>query len=211
MTIWIPGEVRAGVDMRRHAPATLRNRDAIADVLRNELPSDGMVLEIASGSGEHCVHFAVAFPHLNWQPTDPDPAALASIAAWREEAGLSNLHPPLQLDATSPDWPVEAADAILCSNMVHISSWEATVGLFTQGAKLLHKGAPLILYGPYFRKNHEAAPGNLAFDESLRARNAEWGVRWLEDVTELAEGQGFVSKAVHDMPANNLTLVYRRT
>ncbi|CAM8667640.1 DUF938 domain-containing protein [Sphingobium cupriresistens] len=94
--------------------------------------------------------------------------------------------------------------------MVHISSWNATVGLFTQGARLLQKGAPLILYGPYFRKDHPTAPSNLAFDESLRARNAEWGVRWLEDVTELVEGQGFVLERVHEMPANNLTVVYRR-
>lgn len=208
MTLWVPGEAGAAGE-RRHAPATLRNRDAIVTILRDALPSSGLVLEVASGSGEHAVHFAVAFPHLDWQPTDADPAALASIAAWRAEASLPNLRPPLQLDA-SADWPIAQADAILCINMIHISSWNATVGLFTQGAKLLQKGAPLILYGPYFRKDHPIAPSNLAFDESLRARNAEWGVRWLEDVTELVERQGLALEKVHEMPANNLTLVFRR-
>jgi hypothetical protein len=197
-------------DPRRHAPATLRNRDPIADVLRGALPETGLILEVASGSGEHVIHFARAFPRLDWQPTDPDGDALGSIAAWAGEAGLANILPPLMLDATVQDWPVAQAQAILCINMVHISSWNATVGLFTQGARLLHKGAPLILYGPYFRKDHPTAPSNLAFDEGLRARNAVWGVRWLEDVTELAETKGFVLETVRAMPANNLTLVYRR-
>ncbi|WP_150295544.1 DUF938 domain-containing protein [Sphingobium estronivorans] len=205
---WEPGSgpVDAG---KRHAPATERNRDAILAVLREALPPSGLMLEVASGSGEHAIHFAAAFPDLDWQPSDPDPVALASIAAWRDEAGLANLRPPIRLDAAAP-WPVTRADAILCINMVHISSWNATVGLFTQSAKLLQKGAPLILYGPYFRNDHPTAPSNLAFDESLRSRNAEWGVRWLEDVTELAEAEGFVVTAVHEMPANNLTVVYRR-
>ncbi|CCW16100.1 SAM-dependent methyltransferases [Sphingobium indicum BiD32] len=208
MTLWVPGEA-GGEAHKRHAPATLRNRDAILTILRDALPSAGLVLEVASGSGEHAIHFAAALPALDWQPSDPDPAALASIAAWRAEAGLPNLRPPLLLDAAG-DWPIDRADAILCINMVHISSWNATVGLFTQGARLLQKGTPLILYGPYFRKDHPTAPSNLAFDESLRARNAEWGIRWLEDVNELAERQGFAVEAVHEMPANNLTVVYRR-
>ena len=199
-----------GEGAKRHAPATLRNRDAIAAVLADWLPPNGMVLEVASGSGEHIVHFAVTFPALDWQPSDPDPDALMSIAAWSAEAGRANVAPPLRLDAVSPDWPLAAAGAVLCINMVHISPWEATVGLFTQGAKLLHKGAPLILYGPYFRKDHPTAPSNLAFDESLRARNAEWGVRWLEDVTELAETKSFALEEVREMPANNLMLLYRR-
>lgn len=208
MTPWVPGEA-GGEAQKRHAPATLRNRDAILTILRDALPPSGLVLEVASGSGEHIIHFAAALPALDWQPSDPDMAALASIAAWRAEADLSNLHEPIRLDAAG-DWPVDRADAILCINMVHISSWNATVGLFTQGARLLQKGAPLTLYGPYFRKDHPTAPSNLAFDESLRARNAEWGVRWLEDVNELAERQGFAVEAVHEMPANNLTVVYRR-
>lgn len=214
MTAWVPGEVGAagqGRDARRRAPATARNRDAILAVLRDVLPQAGLVLEVASGSGEHVVHFAGALPALQWQPTDPDPTAIASIAAWAAHANLPNIRPPLMLDASSPGWPVQAADAILCINMTHISQWAATVGLFTQGARLLPKGAPLILYGPYFREGCEAAPSNMAFDESLRARNAEWGVRRLEQVTQLAEGHGFALEGVHEMPANNLTLVYRRT
>ena len=205
---WTPGE--GGSADKRHAPATLRNRDAIAEVLADWLPASGTVLEVASGSGEHVVHFAAAFPAFDWQPSDPDPAGLTSIAAYSAEAGLSNIAAPLSLDAAACGWPIDRADAILCINMVHISPWAATIGLFTQGAKLLRKEAPLILYGPYFRKDHAAAPSNLAFDENLRARNAEWGVRWLEDVTALAETKGFALAEVRDMPANNLMLLYRR-
>lgn len=204
---WMPSD--GGSDAKRHAPATLRNRDAIAAVLAEWLPATGTVLEVASGSGEHIVHFAATFPALDWQPSDPDPAGLVSIAAWCGEAGLAKIAPPLALDASAGEWPIEYADAILCINMVHISEWAATVGLFIGSAKLLHKGAPLILYGPYFRKDHPTAPSNLAFDESLRARNAEWGIRWLEDATELAEAKGFALAEAREMPANNLMLLYR--
>ncbi len=205
---WMPSD--GGSDAKRHAPATLRNRDAIAAVLAEWLPAAGTVLEVASGSGEHIVHFAATFPALDWQPSDPDPAGLVSIAAWCADAGLVNIAPPLALDASTGEWPIAHADAMLCINMVHISEWAATVGLFTQGAKILQKGAPLILYGPYFRKDHPTAPSNLAFDESLRARNLEWGVRWLEDVGELAESEGFALDEVRVMPANNLMLLCRR-
>ncbi len=205
---WMPGDGDPAA--KRHAPATLRNRDAIAAVLADWLPETGTVLEVASGSGEHVVHFAAAFPHLEWQPSDPDPAGLISIAAYRAEAGLANIAPPRALDASAPEWPIDRVDAVLCINMVHISQWAATVGLFTQSAKLLQKGAPLILYGPYFRKDHPTAPSNSAFDDSLRARNAEWGVRWLEDVTELAEAKGFALAEIQEMPANNLMLLYLR-
>ena len=205
---WTPSD--GGEGDKRHAPATLRNRDTIAAVLGDWLPASGTVLEVASGSGEHAVHFAAAFPKLDWQPSDPDPAALASIAAWSAEAGLPNIAAPLHLDASAPDWPLGHVDALLCINMVHISPWAATVGLFTQGSKLLKKGAPLILYGPFFRRDHPTAPSNVAFDESLRARNAEWGVRWLEDVTELAEAKGIELAQVREMPANNLMVLYRR-
>lgn len=205
---WTPGE--GGSADKRHAPATVRNRDAIAEVLADWLPASGTVLEVASGSGEHVVHFAAAFPGLDWQPSDPDPAGLTSIAAYRAEAGLANIAPPLAVDAAARDWPVDQAAAIMCINMIHISPWEAALGLFAGAARLLPTGAPLILYGPYFRKDYEAAPSNLAFDESLCARNAEWGIRGLEDVTELAEAKGFALAAVQDMPTNNLMLLYRR-
>lgn len=204
----MPGDGDPGE--RRHAPATARNRDAIAAVLADWLPSAGTVLEIASGSGEHVVHFAAVFPHLDWQPSDPDPAGLASIVAWRGEAGLTNVASPLALDASAAEWPASRADAILCINMVHISPWDATVGLFAGSSRLLRKGAPLILYGPYFRKDQPTAPSNLAFDENLRARNAKWGIRWLEVVAELAATKGLALTEVREMPANNLMILYRR-
>ncbi|PBN43146.1 DUF938 domain-containing protein [Sphingobium sp. D43FB] len=209
MTVWIPGEAD-GEAYKRHAPATLRNRDAILAVLRAALPSTGRVLEVASGSGEHAVHFAAALPALDWQPSDPDPAALASIEAWRAEAGLPNLRAPILLDAAA-DWPIDRADAILCINMTHISPWDATVGLFTQGARLLPKGAPLVLYGPYFQADVAPAASNVEFDASLRARDPRWGIRALEDVGALATAQGFALDRVQAMPANNLTLIFRRS
>lgn len=197
-------------DARRHAPATERNREPIAAILHDVLPASGTVLEVASGTGEHAIHFARGFPALTWQPSDPDPAALASIRAWAEAARLPNLRPPLLLDAAAPAWPVDRADAMLCINMVHISPWEATVGLLRQSAKLLPVGGPLILYGPYIQQGVETAPSNLAFDESLRARDSRWGLRPLEEVVALAQSLGLDLEAVHSMPANNLAVVLRR-
>lgn len=199
-----------GPDPRRHAPATLRNRDAIAAVLRDELPDAGLVLEVASGSGEHVVHFAVTFPALDWQPSDPDLAALASIAALRGDANLPNLRTPLLIDAAGADWPIDAADAILCINMVHISPWAATLGLLARGAQLLAPGAPLILYGPYVEDDVPTAPSNLAFDRSLKDRNPQWGLRTLTDVDRAAVDVGLERTRRVAMPANNLMLVYRR-
>ena len=178
-------------------------------MLADLLPERGLVLEIASGTGEHALHFARTFPQLDWQPSDPDPAAIASIRAWAETARLPNLRPPLTLDASADDWPIERADALLCINMIHISPWEATVGLMRNAAKLLPPGGPLILYGPYRQQGVETAPSNLAFDESLRLRDSRWGLRHLEDVVALAESVGLRMDAVHRMPANNLMLVYR--
>jgi hypothetical protein len=207
---WVAADAPAEAD-KRFAPATERNRDPITRVLADILPQRGRVLEIASGSGEHIVHFARAFPDLRWQPSDPEPAALRSISAWMAERGGDNIDRPVQLDAARlGDADIGPVDAILCINMVHISPWEATVGLFTAGAKLLSQGAPLILYGPYTREGHPTAPSNLAFDQSLRARNGEWGIRKLEDVTHLAESVGFSLDAIHEMPANNITVVHRR-
>ena len=196
--------------MKRHAPATLRNRDAIVEVLAKELPASGTVLEVASGSGEHAVHFAQCFPQLKWQPSDPDPEALASIAAYREEAELGNLLAPIALDAMEKDWPAIEPSAIVCINMTHISPWEASVGLFEGAARQLEAGAPLLLYGPYFEEGVEPAPSNLAFDQSLKARNSNWGIRQLAEVDTLAQDCGFARSARYEMPANNLTLVYRR-
>ena len=197
--------------MKQHAPATLRNRAPIAEVLARELPARGTVLEIAAGTGEHAVFFAERFPALHWQPTDPSAEALASIAAYRNEYAGSNLAAPLLLDAADPDrWPVSAADAIVCINMVHISPWEATIGLFAGAARLLGTGAPLVLYGPYLEEGVETAPSNLDFDASLKARNPLWGLRHAEALDALAATHGMARSARHALPANNIMLVYRR-
>lgn len=196
--------------MKRHAPATARNSEPIAQVLAQELPERGLVLEIASGTGEHAVFFAGRFPALDWQPSDPDPAALASVAAWREEAAIANLRPPIQIDASAGSWPVEQADAMLCVNMIHISPWAATEGLFAGAARLLAPGAPLITYGPYLEAGVATAPSNMAFDDSLKARDPQWGLRDLAKVDALAANKGLARTARYIMPANNLTLVYRR-
>ncbi|WP_299191731.1 DUF938 domain-containing protein [uncultured Erythrobacter sp.] len=199
---------------KRHAPAALRNREPILGILKQELPEWGLVLELASGSGEHALYFAEHMRGLEWQPSDPDPQALASIAAYHAdyngEGGGVNLRKPLQLDAASPNWPVERADAILCINMVHISPWEATAGLFRGAAQILSgKNLPLVLYGPYFEQQVEPAPSNLQFDASLRARDPRWGIRDAEKVDTLASEHGFTRSARYEMPANNLMLVYR--
>lgn len=197
--------------MKQHAPAALRNREPIAEVLARELPPHGTVLEIASGTGEHAVFFAERFPALHWQPTDPSPEALASIAAWREEHSATNLAVPLMLDAAAPhSWPIGAAAAIVCINMVHISPWEATLGLFRGAAQLLgNGGGPLILYGPYIEDGVQTAPSNIAFDASLKARDRRWGLREAKELDALAADHGFARTARHVMPANNIVLVYR--
>ena len=198
------------MDARRHAPATERNRDPILAVLRDALPSEGLVLEIAAGTGQHAVHFAAAFPHLTWQPSDPDPEARASIDAWREHAGTDNLRPALELDVTRSPWPVERADAVVCINMIHISPWECTEALVDDAARLLPPGGVLFTYGPYKRDGEHTAPSNEAFDASLRARNPAWGVRDVDDVAAAARRHGLELEELHEMPANNLSLVFRR-
>lgn len=196
--------------MKRHAPATARNSEPIARILECELPETGLVLEIASGSGEHAVYFARRFPGLSWQPTDRDGEALTSVDAYAAGAGLTNLLPALPLDAAGNAWPVRQADAVLCINMVHISPWAATQGLFAGAAQVLGSGAPLILYGPYVEAAIETAASNLVFDAGLRRQNPEWGLRRTEDLDALAAAHGFIRTARAAMPANNLMLVYRR-
>jgi SAM-dependent methyltransferase len=197
-------------DDRRSAPHVARNAGPIVEVLKDVLPSRGLVLEVASGSGEHAVHFARAFPKLLWQPSDPEATALRSIEAWRAEAGLFNLLPAIPLDARAADWAVAQADAILCINMVHISPWAATTGLLRGAGRLLAPGAPLYLYGPYRQAEVEAAPSNEAFDADLRARNPEWGLRDLEEVVAEAEARGLRLEGVTPMPANNLSVAFRK-
>lgn len=205
---WLPGEAARSAE-KRHAPATLRNREAIAAVLAAELPSSGLVLEVASGSGEHAVYFADQFPALDWQPSDPDPAALASIAAWAGDAGAQNVRAPLMLDAAADDWPVASSDAILCINMVHISPWTATLGLMVGARRLLGTGQPLILYGPFIEDGVATAPSNMEFNASLRARDPAWGLRNVREVSAAAAKQGLKLVRRVAMPANNLMLVYR--
>lgn len=192
------------------SPAALRNRGPIAEVLRGVLPERGLVLEIASGTGEHAGYFAGVFPDILWQPTDADPVALHWARVRKEAAGWPNLLDPLPLDATEAVWPVEQADAILCINMVHISPWAATQGLMRAAGRLLRRGAPLVLYGPYRRQDVPTAPSNEAFDASLRARDPSWGLRTLEQVRAEAEANGFGFERLVEMPANNVTLIFRR-
>ena len=195
----------------RVSPSTARNRDPILEVLRPRLPAAGLVLEIAAGAGEHAVHNAAALPGLEWRPTDPDPEALASIAAWRDHTGLPNLLPPMRLDAADPDsWPVERADVVVNINMIHISPWAAAEGLMTGAGRVLPIGGLLFLYGPYLEPEMETAPSNLAFDQSLKARNPAWGLRRLDEVTALAARHGLQLTERIAMPANNLALVFRR-
>ncbi|CAA9263248.1 MAG: SAM-dependent methyltransferase [uncultured Acetobacteraceae bacterium] len=197
---------------RRHAPATLRNRDAILAALKRHLPARGAVLEVASGTGEHAAHFAAALPRLAFRPSDPDPGARASIDAWAAEARLPNLRAALALDVSAPGWERAAgeADAVLCINMVHIAPWAATVGLMRGAAGLLPAGGVLCLYGPFRREGRHTAPSNAAFDADLRASDPAWGVRDLEAVAAEAAANGFAAPMVEEMPANNLFVAFRR-
>ena len=197
-------------DARRFAPAVARNKAAITEVLARHLPAAGLVLEIASGSGEHALHFAAHFPALGFQPTDPDAAALASIAAWQAEAQLPNLLLPLMLDVMADAWPVQKVDAVLCINMIHIAPWEATAALMRGAARVLPRDGALFLYGPFMRGGQHTAHSNAEFDAGLRAQDARWGVRDLEAVAEIASAAGFAAPVVEEMPANNLSVIFRR-
>ena len=201
------GQVAGG---RRSAPAALRNREPIADVLGEWLPSSGLVLEIASGTGEHAVYFAERFPALDWQPSDVHPDALASIDGWRTAAELPNLRPPLVLDAASTEWPIDHADAVLSINMVHISPWRSALGLIAGAERLLPSGAPLILYGPWIKDGVPTAQSNLDFDLDLKRRDPEWGLRRVEDFAGAARKASLALVETRAMPANNMMLLFRR-
>lgn len=204
-------EAPAGSQARRSASAALRNREPIAEVLREWLPKSGTVLEVASGTGEHAVYFAERFPDLGWQPSDTHPDALASIAAWRDEAALPNLLPPIVIDASDPDWPIDRAAAVLNINMAHISPWGASLGLIEGAARVLPSGGPLILYGPWLKDDIETAASNFAFDADLKRRDPAWGLRRVEDFADAAAAAGFLLAATRQMPANNLMLLFRLT
>lgn len=204
------------------AAAADRNKAPISEALcrllaPGEMPEPAgpdtrpLLLEIASGTGQHAVHCSAILPHLDWQPSDPDPAALESVAAHRRAAALPNLLPPLVLDVTAADWPVARAHALFCANMIHIAPWQAAIGLAAGAGRVLVPGATAILYGPFRRDGRHTAASNAAFDESLRARDPDWGVRDLEAVAALFDTAGFGLGEVIEMPANNLMLRFRRT
>jgi SAM-dependent methyltransferase len=197
-------------DPRLYRPHVARNREPILDVLRRVLPPHGLVLEIASGSGEHAAYFAKQLPSVVWQPTDPDPQALASIAAHRAAAGAPNLLSPMCLDVMPDQWRIERADALVCINMIHIAPWAASEGLMAGARRILPAGGILYLYGPYKIGGRHTAPSNQEFDSSLRARNSEWGIRDLGDVTDLAQRHGLALAETVQMPANNLSVIFRR-
>jgi hypothetical protein len=205
-----PFVFEAGGEAKRHAPATARNRDVITAALSGILPVTGHVLEIASGTGEHIVHFAQVFPALSWQPSDPDPIAMASIEAWRADASADNVKPPVQLDAAG-QWPVVDANAIICINMAHISPWAATLGLLRNAGLTLASGEPLYLYGPFWQRNVPPSDGNIAFDAALKQQDAAWGLRYVEDVADEATRAGLRLDAIIPMPANNLSVIFRRS
>jgi SAM-dependent methyltransferase len=198
-------------DARQFAPSAARNRDPIWAVLQSELPSCGLVLEVASGSGEHTAHFArLAGPQVMFQPSDPDARARASIDAWGATSGLANILPALTLDAAADAWPIARAEVVVCINMIHIAPWTSTIGLVRGAARVLPPGGLLFLYGPYRRAGRHTAPSNAAFDADLRRRNPAWGVRNLEAVADLATAAGFTPAVVAEMPANNLCVLFRR-
>lgn len=205
-------------DPRRHSPAADRNKGPIVTELLRRLPAEGRALEIASGTGQHAVHFAAALPGWHWQPTDAEPAALASIAALSRDAGLRNIAPPLLLDLlaitpTSGDtvWPVAGIDLVYCANLLHISPWATTAALMRGSARCLEPGGRLVTYGPYRVDGEALAPGNLAFDADLRQRDPAWGLRWLHEVAAEAQAEGLVLQERIAMPANNLLLVFGRS
>jgi len=197
-------------DARLFSPAAERNCRPILDVLRQVLPGAGLVLEVASGGGQHAAFFAPHFPALTWQPSDADANARASIAAWAKTTGTGNFRPPIDLDAASSDWPLARADAVVCINMIHISPWAACLGLLRGAARILPPDGVLYLYGPFRRDGKHTAPSNTAFDADLKARNPEWGVRDVGEVGTAAAAAGFGPPSIIPMPANNLSVVFRR-
>jgi hypothetical protein len=200
-------------EARQFSPAAERNRKPILEVLSRVLPSVAKVLEIASGSGEHAVFFAQHEPLWDFQPSDPDPSARESIAAWTLYEGVANVRPPLDIDVRAAEWGQSSSvyDALLSCNMIHIAPWESTLGLVAGASRLLRRDGLLVLYGPFKRNGRHTAPSNEAFDASLKARDPTWGVRDLGDVEREAKAKGFELREIVEMPANNLTLVFAKT
>ncbi len=205
-----PAVYHRGMDLRETAPAAERNKQPILEVLARVLPPRGLVLEIGSGTGQHVAHFAQAFPTLAFQPSELDVALHASIQAWVAASRVSNVKPPLAIDLTLDPWPVAAADAVVCINVIHISPWAATLGLMAGAGRILPAGGVLVTYGPYTRGGVHTSQSNEAFDASLRARNPRWGVRDLDQVAEAAGHEGLALVEVVPMPAHNFTLVWQK-
>lgn len=205
------------LDLRQYAPATDRNREPILAVLQQVLPPTGCVLEIASGTGQHAIYCAPQLQPRRWLPSDPNPIARDSIEAWRVACPTENLLPPLDINAASPDWPSKAqavaADitAIVNINMIHISPWASCLGLMAGAGQILPAGGVLYLYGPFRRQGQPTAPSNEAFDRQLRSQNPEWGLRALEEVVAVAAQQSLTLKEVVEMPANNLSVVFKQS
>jgi cyclopropane fatty-acyl-phospholipid synthase-like methyltransferase len=197
-------------DFRLHAPAALRNRDLIADILKDHLAPRGLVLEIASGSGEHCIRFGERFPNHIIQPSDPSLQARASIDAWIASSGVTNVRQSLNIDASRSDWPILEADAIICINMIHIAPWSATAGLFAGAARILTSGGVLYTYGPYSRGGAHTSEGNARFDADLRQQNTDWGIRSIEALTDLAMANDLSAPQIVPMPSNNFSLIFKR-
>ncbi|CAA2143787.1 hypothetical protein HYPP_04414 [Hyphomicrobium sp. ghe19] len=192
------------------SPSAERNKGPVADLLTRLLPDHGLVLEVSSGTGQHIVHFAQQMPYLHWQPTERDEESLRSIAGWRAAKALPNVGEPLRLDVIDQPWPIGFASAVICLNMIHIAPWSAAEALIRGAEAITVPRGILFLYGPYRRSGRHTASSNEAFDRELQAKNPEWGVRDLESVAHLAERHGFEGPEVHDMPANNLSIVFRR-
>ena len=197
-------------DHRLYAPATARNREVILEQLISRISKPGLMLEIASGTGEHACFFSSAMPHLTWQPTDLDPEHLASIASHIEADGLDNVQPPVFLNVLEENWPLTSCDYIFNANMIHISPWTCTLALMAGAGRLLSPGGQLYMYGPYLRSDVETAPSNLSFDQSLKNRNPDWGIRHLDEVVSVAEQRKLTLNEVIEMPANNLLVVYQK-
>ncbi|MDJ0600287.1 MAG: DUF938 domain-containing protein [Crocosphaera sp.] len=201
-------------NFKQYAPATQRNREPILEVLLRVLPSSGDILEIASGTGEHCIFFAPAFSPRQWIPSDPNPTARNSIEAWRQESLIENIQPPLNINAADSMWKIEEHQlnitTIVNINMIHISPWEACLGLLEGAKRILPSRGILYLYGPYKQGGKHTAPSNESFDKSLLSQNPEWGVRDLEDVIKIAEGKGLIFKEKVEMPANNLSVIFEK-
>jgi cyclopropane fatty-acyl-phospholipid synthase-like methyltransferase len=197
--------------MKRFSPAAERNKSPIVEVLKNVLPQEGRILEISSGSGQHVVFFAEAFPDLTWQPSELEQESLESIGAYIGDSGLKNINQPILIDAVDTDWHNQDVAAVINCNMIHISPWPSCIGLFRGASQVLKRDGVLFLYGPFLIEGQPTAPSNLEFDASLRYRNPEWGIRQLESVIEVGKEHGFILTGVVSMPANNYSVVFKKT